>query len=149
MKANKIAILNENNRLFGVVIRRSKRMFNSCHFLSCSNRPCSLDEDIKTFVNWMEPTAEEIDKREEVKQRVFDIIETTCGVCTPALFGSTASGLFSPLSDIDIVVLGLEAEISECMTLLSASLMSKTYVTQLKVLSEARVSKHSYVSRDL
>lgn len=101
-----------------------------------------LDEDINLFSKWMNATDEEIARREEVKNRIFETILSVCGSeCKPVVFGSTATGLFSPLSDIDIVVLNLEEGDSRYwVELLGNALLKEEYPMQLKILLEARVS---------
>lgn len=88
----------------------------------------------------MSPTSEEILKREEVKTKVFQMIRNICGnSCKPVVFGSTATGLFSPLSDVDIVVLKLDGEPKDWVEQLGSSLQTQSSVVQLNVLSQARV----------
>lgn len=89
----------------------------------------------------MSPTAEENSKRENVRKRVIETILSVCGPeSKPVVFGSTATGLFSPLSDLDLVVLNLEGESRYWVELLGNALAKEKYVVQLKILSEARVS---------
>lgn len=92
------------------------------------------------FTAWISPTEEEILKREAVKNRVFGMIRDTCGdSCKPVIFGSTATGLFSPISDVDIGVLKIEGDPKEWVEQLGSALQTQTGVIQLKILSNARV----------
>jgi len=102
--------------------------------------PRNLEEDIEAFVQWMSPTSEEIAQRTKLSERVFATITECCGKeCKPLVFGSTATGLFSPLSDIDIVVLGLEGDLTSWIYRLAEILQRDKNVVQLRIIASARV----------
>jgi non-canonical poly(A) RNA polymerase PAPD5/7 len=64
-----------------------------------------LHNEIVSFCTLMEPLPSEIQQREELVERVRDIVRKHFGKKTKVeVFGSQATGLFLPTSDIDIVV---------------------------------------------
>ena len=102
--------------------------------------PRNLEEDIEAFAQWMSPTAEEQTQRTKLSERVSAMITECCGKeCKPLVFGSTATGLYSPLSDIDIVVLGLEGDLTSWIYRLAETLQRDKNVIQLRIIASARV----------
>jgi len=78
----------------------------------CNNRRpaplVSLHNEIVEFAKLMEPRREEIHQREELVRKVTQLAERAFGGrdrCTVKVFGSQATGLFLPSSDIDLVLL--------------------------------------------
>lgn len=68
----------------------------------------SLHNEIVEFAKLMEPRQDEIRQREELVRKVTRLAERTFGGrehCTVKVFGSQATGLFLPSSDIDLVLL--------------------------------------------
>lgn len=68
----------------------------------------SLHNEIVEFAKLMEPRQDEIRQREELVRKVTRLAEQTFGGrerCTVKVFGSQATGLFLPSSDIDLVLL--------------------------------------------
>lgn len=65
----------------------------------------ALHNEIVDFATLMEPKEYEIREREELVERVTKLCEATFPSCIVRVFGSQATGLFLPTSDIDIVLL--------------------------------------------
>lgn len=68
----------------------------------------SLHNEIVEFAKLMEPRQDEIRQREELVRKVTRLAEQIFGGrerCTVKVFGSQATGLFLPSSDIDLVLL--------------------------------------------
>lgn len=73
----------------------------------------SLHNEIVEFAKLMEPRQDEIRQREELVRKVTRLAEQTFGGrerCTVKVFGSQATGLFLPSSDIDLVLLIIPEE---------------------------------------
>lgn len=103
----------------------------------------SLSEDIHKFSLWMSPTKEEEDMRERVKKYYTQCICEFLGSSSrPVVFGSSATGLFSPLSDVDIVVLDAPAYDTDLLFSLAQHFERNSNVLDksIRVISEARVS---------
>jgi DNA polymerase sigma len=91
-------------------------------------------------LNWINPTLEERQLREQLTNKVFQLIHTCCGdTCRPVVFGSFATNLFLPNSDIDIVILDIE-DTNKWFFKLADYLGVQPWVNKLLVISEARVS---------
>jgi non-canonical poly(A) RNA polymerase PAPD5/7 len=66
----------------------------------------SLHNEIVDFVHLMEPMSEEIRQREKLIQEVKDVVQSLFGTSAEVqVFGSQATGLLLPTSDIDIVII--------------------------------------------
>ncbi|XP_014671434.1 PREDICTED: non-canonical poly(A) RNA polymerase PAPD5-like isoform X2 [Priapulus caudatus] len=65
-----------------------------------------LHEEIEDFYKYMSPRPEEQQMREEVVQRITNIIESIWPSAKVEIFGSFRTGLYLPTSDIDLVVIG-------------------------------------------
>lgn len=65
-----------------------------------------LHEEIKDFYEYMSPTAEEANMRNEVVQRIKDVVKDLWPEAKVEIFGSFKTGLYLPTSDIDLVVYG-------------------------------------------
>lgn len=101
------------------------------------------------FSQWITPTADEKLKRDDLKCKIISAIKSCCGRNSrPVVFGSTATGLFSPLSDIDIVVLGVDGNIQDMIYNLSSYLQNQKYVMQLKVIPLAKVPLIKFIDKE-
>jgi non-canonical poly(A) RNA polymerase PAPD5/7 len=66
----------------------------------------SLHNEIVDFVHLMEPMSEEVRQREKLIQEVKDVVQSLFGSSADVqVFGSQATGLLLPTSDIDIVII--------------------------------------------
>lgn len=66
----------------------------------------TLHEEIKAFAQFMSPTPGEKKMREEVIRRISSVITTVWPYAEVNVFGSSASELYLPLSDVDMGVVG-------------------------------------------
>lgn len=64
----------------------------------------SLHDEVFDLYLWLKPTAEEIFLRRSVFNRVADILKSIYPNAQVFVFGSVATNLFLPSSDIDIVI---------------------------------------------
>lgn len=65
-----------------------------------------LHEEIKNFYDYMSPTLEEANMRNEVVGRIKEVIQELWPEAKMEIFGSFRTGLYLPTSDIDLVVFG-------------------------------------------
>lgn len=63
-----------------------------------------LNEEIEDFVDYMRPLPEEKRMRQDVIERVSCLVTELWPTAKVEVFGSTATGLFLPTSDIDLVI---------------------------------------------
>lgn len=72
-----------------------------------------LDEEIRSFASWLQPTPAEHAARQAVVDEVNDFLNSAIGqrkTLAWSLFGSSTTGLVSPLSDVDVRVYDLLSE---------------------------------------
>jgi non-canonical poly(A) RNA polymerase PAPD5/7 len=65
----------------------------------------ALHNEIVQFVRLMEPMPEEIRQREDLVKRVEELVHRTFDNAQVHVFGSQATGLFLPSSDVDLLVI--------------------------------------------
>ncbi|KJE95608.1 hypothetical protein CAOG_008933 [Capsaspora owczarzaki ATCC 30864] len=70
------------------------------------NKLYSLEQEMYDFVEFIKPTPLEHQMREEIVQRIREVITGAWKHARVEVFGSFATGLYLPMSDIDIVVFG-------------------------------------------
>ncbi|XP_043937917.1 terminal nucleotidyltransferase 4B [Protopterus annectens] len=73
---------------------------------SYSKGVVGLHEEILDFVKYMSPTPEEKEMREDVFNRIENVVKKLWPSADVHVFGSSKTGLYLPTSDIDIVVYG-------------------------------------------
>ena len=111
-------------------------LFWICNFKI--NTKKRLTKDIELFVAWMEARPEEIYARNNLIEKITAEIRKVCGkTCEVKIFGSFASGLHLPFSDIDLVVLNSERE--NAINRVGKSFRNVPFVTNLRVIKKARV----------
>ena len=66
----------------------------------------AFHNEIVSFCRLMEPRIEEMDMRKELVARFTDLVNSTFRECKIEVFGSQATGLCLPTSDIDIAIQG-------------------------------------------
>ncbi|XP_064610439.1 terminal nucleotidyltransferase 4B-like isoform X2 [Liolophura sinensis] len=67
---------------------------------------CGLHEEIKDFYLYMSPQPEEAVMRQDVVQRIQEVVVKLWPEAKVEIFGSFETGLYLPTSDIDLVVFG-------------------------------------------
>lgn len=76
------------------------------------NTRCKHDiaaTELVALYAYLTPTADEHVARQRTVQRVTEVVQSIWPQSTVAVFGSFATGLYLPTSDIDLVVLGSDA----------------------------------------
>ena len=97
-----------------------------------------MDEDLQLFVHWMEPRPEEKYARDLFVSQVTKIIAEVCGQQAQAVvFGSFATDLYLPTSDIDMVILNSERQ--NPIHKLAAELRKQSFIRNISVITRARV----------
>ena len=113
------------------------------------NNNLVLHYEIMEFSRFMSPTKAETVARERVAATVTNIVKTLWPKCEMKFFGSYATGLTLPTSDIDVCVSGLPAEgnQAELEQLARAVRNVKDFARKVHVIN-AKVSLVKLVSRD-
>lgn len=101
------------------------------------NRALKLHAEVQDFAEFIAPSAAELLMREEVVGRLTDIIVGLWPEAEVKLFGSVASGLLLPTSDVDMVVFGEWPTLP--LKTLAAALERAKCTSRLKVIATARV----------
>ena len=95
----------------------------------------------------MAPRPAEKFARESFIDKVFAIIYRVCGKdCTPLVFGSFATGLYLPTSDIDCVI--LNSQVSRAIHRLAAELRKQPFIQNIIVITKTRVPLIKFESKD-
>lgn len=79
----------------------------------------ALHQEICDFVEFHQPTEAEIAIRCLVEAEVVIIAKQLWPKCEPVVFGSMATGLLLPLSDVDITILNVDVPTEEALRLLA------------------------------
>lgn len=66
----------------------------------------SLHDEIITFCKWVSPTVEEKQMREDVISRISKVVESLWPSVQLQVFGSCATDIYLPTSDIDLCIMG-------------------------------------------
>lgn len=94
----------------------------------------SLSAEIIDFCDFLAATDDERALREAAVERVKDVILSIWPACTPTVFGSYATGLFLPTSDMDMVVLESGVDnVPNALRALSLQLSKKRIAKQIQV----------------
>lgn len=114
-----------------------------------SDPTIALHFEILEFARFMSPTAIESANREKVVVKVKSIVTTLWPECRLELFGSYATGLYLPSSDIDICIMNTPkgGDISELYQLAQAVRNVKDFARRVNVI-KARVSLVKIVARE-
>ncbi|GAQ89300.1 DNA polymerase sigma subunit [Klebsormidium nitens] len=99
-----------------------------------------LHQEIIDFCDFLAATDDERALREAAVERVKDVILSIWPDCTPTVFGSYATGLFLPTSDMDMVVLNSGVDnVPNALRALSLQLSKRRIAKQIQVIAKARV----------
>ncbi|KAJ7300053.1 hypothetical protein O6H91_Y086900 [Diphasiastrum complanatum] len=99
-----------------------------------------LHQEIVNFCEFIAPTQEEEQERVAAIQRVCDVVKSIWPHCTVKVFGSSATGLFLPTSDVDVVILNSGCEVPQNgLKALATAFRRKSMVKNLQVIGKARV----------
>lgn len=114
-----------------------------------------LNQQILDFISWISPTCEERKMRDDVSQRIKEIVSELWSTAKVEIVGSTRTNLFLPTSDIDIAIFGVHSvnyndpngtpqplgtpSIVECLYKLARNLEKIAYKDSVQVFNTAKV----------
>jgi len=98
-----------------------------------------LNNEIVDFVKFMEPTPAEMSMRRLVTDEIANIVKSLWDDAEVKMFGSCATDLYLPTSDIDVVVLRDPPLSIEHMRTLSKKLKSSGIAESMQLIEKARV----------
>ncbi|GAA5995787.1 uncharacterized protein JCM10292_004748 [Rhodotorula paludigena] len=110
-----------------------------------------LDEEVEAFVAYIRPTVGEHQLRQRALQCFARVVERVWPSATVELFGSTATGLYLPNGDFDVVVTDpslLRYPTQHLLTTLRSALVSSGFVrsSDVRLIENARVPLVKIVS---
>ncbi|MCO5596595.1 hypothetical protein L7F22_050661 [Adiantum nelumboides] len=99
-----------------------------------------LHQEIVAFCDLVSPTSEDHHLRTEAVQRVSDVIKSVWKKCQVNVFGSFATGLYLPTSDIDMVILDSGCyDIQSGLKAIANSLARAEVSKNVQIIGKARV----------
>lgn len=100
-----------------------------------------LTKEIRDFVAYMSPHEAEIRARNDAVSRIRQAVKDLWKDAEAYVFGSFATDMYLPGSDIDIVVLSKQGNLTNpsCMHLLAHKLRTMSMATNMQVLTKTRV----------
>jgi non-canonical poly(A) RNA polymerase PAPD5/7 len=116
--------------------------------LSLRSPSLRLHEEIRMFNDCLRPTDEEHTARRDAVQRIRDVVTGLWPDGRLEVFGSFATGLYLPSSDIDAVILGSKcADIRQGLRVLAKSLSKKRLAVEVQTILKARVPIIKFVEK--
>ncbi|KAF3442102.1 hypothetical protein FNV43_RR16018 [Rhamnella rubrinervis] len=107
-----------------------------------------LHKEIVDFCEFLSPTREEQDARNEAFKCVCDVIKYIWPNCKVEVFGSFETGLYLPSSDIDVVILGSGIPSPQLgLQALSRALSQRGIARKIQVIAKARVPIIKFVEK--
>ncbi|KAG6542519.1 hypothetical protein Mapa_015989 [Marchantia paleacea] len=108
-----------------------------------------LHQEIVDFCNFVTPTEREQKIRDDAVQRVREVVLSIWPSCQVKVFGSFATGLYLPTSDVDVVILESGCQVpQDGLKALAKALNRKNLVKNLQVIGKARVPIVKFVEAD-
>ncbi|GHP03124.1 hypothetical protein PPROV_000187900 [Pycnococcus provasolii] len=105
-----------------------------------------LHHEVCRFVAYAAPSKAEVALRQAAVERIRDAVTAIWPHATLEVFGSFATGLYLPTSDVDAVVMGSKVhDIPSGLKALAAMLMRRQMATNIQVIAKARVPIIKYV----
>eukprot|EP01083_Nonionella_stella_P097665 274498_1 len=98
-----------------------------------------LHEELLDFYDFMRPTDEEHNARECVYKRVGEVASSLWPGCNVQPFGSFATKLYLPMSDIDLVIFDSKANPAQAIELLAHELKQNGLVSFVECIPQARI----------
>lgn len=116
----------------------------------CDTMGEHLTQEIKNYVAFVSPTKLEIRTRDELVRRNQRAIQSTLRGCKVHLFGSSATGMYLPGADVDMVVeLSPQTPTRNLKSLLyKLSNRMRDWAQNIQVISRARVPIVKYVDKE-
>ena len=108
-----------------------------------------LHEEIRMFNGCLRPTEGEQRARNDAVARIREVVAGLWPESRLEVFGSFATGLYLPSSDIDAVILGSKcADIRQGLRVLAKSLSKKSLAVEVQTILKARVPIIKFVERE-
>ena len=108
-----------------------------------------LHEEIRMFNGCLLPTGEEQQARGDAVARIREVVAGLWPESRLEVFGSFATGLYLPSSDIDAVILDSKcADIRQGLRVLAKSLSKKRLAVEVQTILKARVPIIKFVERE-
>ncbi|GBG58863.1 hypothetical protein CBR_g262 [Chara braunii] len=108
-----------------------------------------LHQDIVDFMDFVTPTEQEQEMRSAAVRRVQDVVTGIWPSCKVVVFGSFATGLYLPTSDVDVVVLNSNVGAPVTGLRAVASGLSRNRVAKkIQVIGKARVPIVKFVESE-
>lgn len=108
-----------------------------------------LHQEIVEFCSLLAPTDEEREMRAAAVGRVQGVVKSIWSSSQVHVFGSYATGLYLPSSDIDMVVLGSEVVSPQrALKALAKALVNRGIARNLQVIGQARVPIVKFVEKE-
>ena len=108
-----------------------------------------LHEEIRMFNNCLRPTDEERRARSDAVARIREVVSGLWPESRLEVFGSFATGLYLPSSDIDAVILDSKcADIRQGLRVLAKSLSKKRLAVEVQTILKARVPIIKFIERE-
>ena len=107
-----------------------------------------LHQEIVSLVELLQPTDEEANDRMSLVSQIQEVAKSLWPHSTVEVFGSYATGLYVPTSDVDLVVLGTQVDILTGLRALANALTRKGIAKGMQVISKAKVPIIKFESAD-
>jgi len=99
-----------------------------------------LHNEIIDFYHFIKPTQEETNNKNKIVQKIKDLASEVWPEAQVVVFGSAATGLWLPNSDIDLVVMtNTQEDPVDCILELSHKVLEAKMASQLERITSARV----------
>ncbi|KAK9822646.1 hypothetical protein WJX81_003349 [Elliptochloris bilobata] len=99
-----------------------------------------LHNEVVEFERFLAPTAEEAAGRAAAVQRISAVVQTIWPSASVQVFGSFATGLYLPTSDLDVVVVGSGCDdVRSALKALANSLVRRSMATNIQIIAKAKV----------
>ena len=108
-----------------------------------------LHQEILNFCSCLKPTPEEEKARKDALKRIEDAVKALWPKARVEVFGSFATGLYLPTSDMDAVILDSGcSDIRQGLKVLGKSLSTKGIAVDLQIILKARVPIIKFQDKD-
>ncbi|XP_057838060.2 uncharacterized protein LOC131048186 isoform X2 [Cryptomeria japonica] len=108
-----------------------------------------LHQEIIDFCHFLSPTPEEQAARLAAIGRVSDVVKSIWPNCEVKIFGSFETGLYLPISDIDVVILNSNIQVPQNgLQALAKALSKKSIATKMQVIGKARVPIVKFIEKE-
>ncbi|CAK9210524.1 unnamed protein product [Sphagnum troendelagicum] len=107
-----------------------------------------LHQEIVDFCEFVAPTEEEQQQRKAAVERVSAVVKLIWPSCQVCVFGSFATGLYLPTSDVDVVILDSGCQVrQDGLKALAKALTRNAVAKNIQVIGKARVPIVKFVER--